>query len=497
VGLVDETVSHNSSVAPSGEIMSEAARSMAREAPARDDIVLAQPDVETIPNEERDRELGPERAVARQRLVWENRRFIFQATGAGLLLSVLLAFLIPKRFESTARLMPPDQGSSGTGMGMAMLAAASGNIGAQLGSGLGSMAGDVLGLKNSSDLFIGMLQSRTVQDNLIDKFDLKQVYSERRIEDAREDLGNHTNLSADRKSGIITIQVVDHDPKRAAAMAGEYVSELNRVVTRLNTSSAHRERVFLEDRLIQVKQDLESAEKNFSEFATKNTALDIPAQGKAMIEALGVLEGQLVAAQTELEGLKQVYADGNVRVRATQARVQELRRQLEKNLGSKPGGPVAADGRDRESLYPSIRELPALGVGYADLYRNTKVQEAVFQTLTQQYELAKVQEAKETPSVKVLDPPDVPEKKSFPPRLLIITLGAVLAIVGSVSWVFGKQSWEQTEREDPQKKFAQEVFHTVRARLPWMATNGSGPGSVSGKVWSRFRRSKEHSNQDL
>jgi hypothetical protein len=72
-----------------------------------------------------------------------------------------------------------------------------------------------------------------------------------------------------------------------------------------------------------------------------------------------------------------------------------------------------------------------------------------------------------------------------------------LAIVGSVSWVFGKQSWEQTEREDPQKKFAQEVFHTVRARLPWMATNGSGPGSVSGKVWSRFRRSKEHSNQDL
>jgi uncharacterized protein involved in exopolysaccharide biosynthesis len=495
VGLVDETVSHNSNVAPRGEIMSEAARSMAREAPAREDIVLAQPDVETFPNEERDQELGPERAVARQRLVWENRQFIFRSTVAGLLLSALVAFLIPKRFESTARLMPPDQGSSS--MGMAMLAAASGNIGAQLGSGLGSMAGNVLGLKNSSDLFIGILQSRTVQDDLIDKLDLKQVYSERRIEDAREDLGNHTNLSADRKSGIITIQVGDHDPKRAAAMAGEYVSELNRVVTQLNTSSAHRERVFLEDRLIQVKQDLEFAEKNFSEFATKNTALDIPAQGKAMIETLGALEGQLVAAQTELEGLKQVYADGNVRVRATQARVQELRRQLEENLGSKPGGPVVADGRDRESLYPSIRELPALGVGYADLYRNTKVQEAVFQTLTQQYELAKVQEAKETPSVKILDPPDVPEKKSFPPRLLIITLGAMLAILGSVSWVFGKQAWDQTVQEDPQKMFAQEVIHTVRARLPWVATNGSNPGSASGKVWSRIPRSKEHSNKDL
>ncbi len=205
-------------------------------------------------------------------------------------------------------------------------------------------------------------------------------------------------------------------------MAGEYISELNRVVTELNTSSAHRERVFLEDRLTHVKQDLETAEKGFSEFASKNTALDIPAQGKAMIEGLGALEGQLVAAQTELEGLKQIYADGNVRVRATQARVQELRRQLEKNLGSKSGGPATGNGQDRESLYPSIRELPVLGVSYADLYRNTKIQEAVFQTLTQEYELAKVQEAKETPSIKVLDSPDTPEKKSFPPRLFIIAL---------------------------------------------------------------------------
>jgi capsule polysaccharide export protein KpsE/RkpR len=305
-------------------------------------------------------------------------------------------------------------------MGMAMLAAASGNIGAQLGSGLGSMAGDLLGLKSSSDLFIGILQSRTVQDELVNKFELRKVYSDRRMEDAREDLGKRTNLSVDRKSGILTIQVVDHDPKRAAALAGEYAGELDRVVTQLNTSSAHRERVFLEDRLTQVKQDLESAEKNFSEFATKNTALDIPTQGRAMIEAAATLEGQLIAAQTELQGLKQVYADANVRVRATQARVAELRQQLEKNLGGNTGGPGAANGQNRHSLYPSIRELPALGVGYADLYRNTKIQEAVFQTLTQEYELAKVQEAKETPSVKILDPPDVPEKRSFPDRKSVV-----------------------------------------------------------------------------
>jgi len=472
--------------------MSEARRSTARETSSREDLVLERPDVEIIRHqEELEEDFAPWLAVDGQRLVWENRRFIFRVTVAGLLLSTLIAFLIPKRFQSTARLMPPDQGNSG--MGMALLAA-SNRIGIDSSSGLGSMAGDLLGLKNSSDLFIGILLSRTVQDDVINKFDLKKVYSDRRMQDAREDLAERTSISSDRKSGIITVQVADNSPKRAAAIAGEYVSELNRVVTQLNTSSAHRERVFLEDRLTQVKQDLETAEKSFSEFASKNTALDIPAQGKAMIEAMGALEGQLVAAETELEGLKQVYADGNVRVRATEARVQELRRQLEQRLGSKPGGPATGNGRDRE--FPSIRELPALGVNYADLYRNTKIQEAVFQTLTQEYELAKVEEAKETPSVKVLDPPDVPEQKSFPPRLLIIALGAMLALAASMSWVFGKRAWDQTEQGDPQKAFAQEVIHTVRARLPWGASNGAGPNSVRGTVWGRFRRTKQYLNED-
>ncbi len=122
-----------------------------------------------------------------------------------------------------------------------------------------------------------------------------------------------------------------------------------------------------------------------------------------------------MAAQTDLESVKQIYSDGNVRVRSTQARVDEgLRRQLEKNLGNKSGDQGTTKAQDTDSLYPSIGELPALGVKYADLYRTTKIQEAIFQTLTQEYELAKVQEAKETPSVKVLDPPDVPGRRVLP-----------------------------------------------------------------------------------
>jgi hypothetical protein len=308
------------------------------------------------------------------RFVWERRRFVSRMAGAGLVLSTTIAFLIPKRFESTTRLMPPDQ----TNSGMAMLAAtASSQTGSNLGSGLGAVAGDLLGLKSSGALFIGILQSRTVQDDLVNKFDLRKLYGDRQFVDARKDLNKNTGISEDRKSGIITIQVTDKSPLHAAAMGQEYVEELNRIVTQLNTSSAHRERVFLEERLAEVKQDLELAEKRFSEYASRNTAIDIQVQGKAMIEAAAALEGQLIAARTELQGLKQVYTEDNVRVRATQARVNEIQTQLQRLGGKDDGGTGTTAAKDK-SMYPSIRELPLLGVSYADLYRTTRVQDMTF-----------------------------------------------------------------------------------------------------------------------
>src|SRR5262249_32857383 len=153
------------------------------------------------------------------------------------------------------------------------------------------------------ELFEGILKSRAVQDDVIGKFDLRKVYRDRYYKDAREDLESRTDVSIERKNGIIDIDVTDRDPKRAAAMAQEYIDQLNRVVIHVNTSSAGREREFLEGRLVQVKTDLENAEKGFSQFASKNTAVDIPAQGKAMIEAGAALQGQLIVAQTEYESL--------------------------------------------------------------------------------------------------------------------------------------------------------------------------------------------------
>jgi hypothetical protein len=139
-------------------------------------------------------------------------------------------------------------------------------------------------------------------------------------------------------------------------------------------------------------------------------------------------------------------------------------------------------------MYPSIRKLPILGVKYADFYRRTKIQEVVYQTLTQQYELAKVQEAKETPSVKVLDAPRIPERKSFPPRLLIMFLCTFLALAGAAVLVLGRARWEEVDAQDPGKVFAQEVFHTMNSRMPWAPPNGSRLQAVTHRVWMRLAR---------
>jgi capsule polysaccharide export protein KpsE/RkpR len=385
---------------------------------------------------------------------WNARKLLFKTLVLGGLVSLAIALLIPARYEATTQLMPPE-GQSGSGM--AMLSALAGRAG-----GLGGVAGDLLGVKNSGALFVGILESRTVKDRLITQFDLQRIYRTAKMEDTRGALAAHTRISEDRKSGILAVTVTDNDPRRAAAMAQAYVDELDRLVEQVSTSSARRERIFLEERLRAVKMDLDSAARQFSIFASKNTAIDIPAQSKAMVEAAATLEGQLIAAEAELHGLETMYTEQNVRVRALRARVAELRSQLGK-MGGESGTSAAPSSETDASLYPAIRQLPLLGVTYADLYRQTKIQETVYELLTQQYELAKVQEAKEVPSVKVLDAAVVPTKKSFPPRLLLTVAGTAFAFLAVCAWILARQAWSEIDPQDPGKKFAAEIAGTVRA----------------------------------
>lgn len=352
-------------------------------------------------------------------LLRRNRSYLIRAAAVGFLVSAVVAFSIPPRYESVVRLMPPDQASGG--MGSAMMSM----LTAKAGDSLGALAGDALNLKNSGALVIGILTSDTVQDDIINRFDLRTSYWEKRYDHTRKILSKRTDVSEDRKSGIITVHVSDSSPIRARAIAQAYVDEVNAKVSQLTTSSAHRERVFLEQRLAEVKEQLDAASLALSSFSSKNKTLDPETQGRAMFQAMATLQGQLIASGAELKGAEQVYGPENSRVLAASAKVAELRSKLQQLTTEGAGSTELQAGQ----LYPSIQQLPVIGNAYIDLYRQTKIDEAVYEALTKQYELAKVEEAKEIPTIKLLDAPELPEGKSWPPRMLIIILGTLTFVV--------------------------------------------------------------------
>jgi len=406
-------------------------------------------------------------------LLWENRRLLWRFALCGLVLSTIFAFTLRNSYTSIARLMPPEkEPSSPLGLMVAMSGAGSGGSGSS--SSLGDVASDLLGAKSEGALVVEMLRGRTVGDELVERFNLCKVYGVKYNEDARTRLAAHTDIAEDKKSGVIVIKVVDHDSRRAAQMAQAYVEAVNNLLAAVSTSSARRERIFVEARLKTVKQALDTAERQFSDYASKNIAIDIPEQGKAMVEAAAVLQGQLIAAQSEVEGLTQIYTENNVRVRSARARVAELRKQLEKLGGDESTLPAnlqpTTGDRDSKEIYPSIRKLPLLGVEWANLYREAKIEETVYELLTGQNELAKIQEAKETASVQAFDVGAVPEKRSGPPRLLIMAVGAIFSFAMSTAWIFGLAAWQRADPDDPRKQFVEHVGRETLVPLFHSAT---------------------------
>jgi capsule polysaccharide export protein KpsE/RkpR len=269
----------------------------------------------------------------------------------------------------------------------------------------------------------------------------------------------------DKKSGVITITFSDTDPRRAQAITQAYLDELNSMVTHANTSSARREREFIEKRLVSVQAELQSAEKALSQFSSTNVTLDIKEQTHAMVDAAAKLQAELIVGQSELDSLQQIYGDGNVRVRAARARIGVLKSELGKMSGSASLEGPNQSGEASSELYPSLRQLPRLAVPYADLYRRVRIQETVFELLSQQYEMSRIEEAKDTPVVAVFDLPLVAEKKSFPPRLIVTLLLTMLAVGATCFYIILRSTWEHVGAGDPRKVLAQEIGETVRRQL--------------------------------
>jgi uncharacterized protein involved in exopolysaccharide biosynthesis len=382
--------------------------------------------------------------IALLRECWIKRGAIAGFVAVGIVLSILYAFHLPLEYTSATSLMPPESNAGSSNL-LSLLSSSASPV-ASAGSAL-------LGAKSTGALFSGILESRTVRESLVARFGLLDRYKTHQLDIAATRLAANTNIRENPKSGIITITVKADSPAVAASLAQGYVEELNRVVTRNSTSAARRERLFLEERLKEIKQDLDSSSAALSQFSSKNKTIDLPSQGKAMMESGLKLEDQLIVAQAELAGLRQTYSEDNLRVRAAEARIGELQRQMNKELGS----PEGIGQRAHDSAYPSFSELPTLGLTLAELERKTRVEEALWEGLTKQYEAAKVQEAKEIPTVRVLDEASIPQRKSAPARLSIVMTGAVLSLATACILVLARSSWQRMDPRDERKLLVAEI----------------------------------------
>jgi tyrosine-protein kinase Etk/Wzc len=383
---------------------------------------------------------------SRLALLWERRRLLFDASLWGAALALLAALLSPSRFTSTVRLMPPDPPLMEQ---LALLHSLSELAGFSLDS---SKTGGSSTFIIPANVFATILSSESVQNGVIDKLRLRDVYGSGTQADARRELSRRTIISVDRKTHFLTIEVTDHDPQRTQKIATEYVLQLNSLLARVDNSASHRERVFLQQRLLEVGHDLQGAESDFSRFSSGNLLVDLHDEDSTLRQTVLYLQGRLIEEKTQLQALRTVYSDDNVHVREAQARILELTRQI-RQLGGHSNAMPADPASTAPPLIP-LRKLPVLGVGYIDLLRRVKVDEALFEALSRKYEVARAQEAREHPSITVLDSPELPEKRVFPLCVPMIAAGTCLAFLFCVTWIVLKSDWDRLGPEDHTKALA-------------------------------------------
>jgi capsule polysaccharide export protein KpsE/RkpR len=387
-------------------------------------------------------------------LLWVRRRFLMGWTFGAMVVTLLLMLLVPNRYRAAAYLNPPDMNPMS---GISLLIGMKGGIP----SGLGSSMGDMLGLKSPGQIYIRQMQSRPVKDALIQRFHLQQAYKTKTIEKTRKALEENSSFNEEKKSGVIEIGVMDRDPNRAAQMANAYAEELGKLVASLNAESGRLEREYFESQLLLAKNDFRQASEELGKYGGQHGALGIDEEGKALGETVAVIQGQLIAARSELRGLQQIYTDSNVLVQQANARVAELTRQLAQvSSGNRPQNQGSAKAKtESHPAGPSIRRMWGLAPSYMNLYGDMKIKEAIVQTLAEQYEISKLQENRRVTEIQVLDPAQPPEKKATPHRALT-TLIVGFLVFGILSvWIVAKDRWARLGADNPWKQILQPATH--------------------------------------
>ncbi len=349
------------------------------------------------------------------------------------IVSAAISFVLPNVYKAGAKLLPPQQSQSGAS---ALLS--------QLGGAAGALAGSA-GLKNPNDLYIGMLKSRTVADKLIAKFDLQKVYDVETMEKTRSILEANTTIAAG-KDGLISIEVEDENKKLVAQLANAYVSELVSLTKVLAVTEASQRRVFFERQLEQSKDNLAKAEMALKSALDTHGVISVDADSRAIVETVGRLRAQISAKDIQISAMQAFVTTNNPEYKRAQEELISLRAELSKLENGRPalaGDAVANPGKQ-------------VGLENIKILRDVKYYQMLYELLAKQYEAARLDEAKDSALIQVLDPAIDPERKFKPKRSVLILVSTILALIAAVAWAFmaetrkkiladtdGKAQWEQ------------------------------------------------------
>ncbi len=388
---------------------------------------------ETLPPEAAHDDRDDEISLLELLITMARRKWlIFKITAAFALVALVVSFVLPKSYTATTTVLPPQQNSS-------LSSAIISQIGS-LGS-LGALAGSSMGLKNPNDMFVAMFKSRTVEDAMIQRFGLMAEYRQKYMSTARKAFEKHAIVEAGTKDNLIHISVDDKDPKRAAEIANAYVDEYRKLSEHLAIGEAAQRRLFFEQQLEQAKDNLENAEEALKETEQKTGMIQLDSQARALIESAAALRAQVTAKEVQLQAMR-TYATGqNSDVVQAQQELDSLKAQLTK---------LGGNADDSAGLIVPKGLVPQAGIEYVRKLRDVKYYETIFGILARQYELAKLDEAKEGALIQVVDPAIVPDYKSFPKRGLITIIAAIAGFFIGICVAFFREGMERL-RQDPEQ----------------------------------------------
>jgi len=374
-------------------------------------------------------------------VIVQYRRLILKIAAYTIVIGVIVSLLLPIRYTATTSILPPQQTSSA---GSALMA--------QLGSlsSVASLAGGSLGLKNPNDLQVAMLKSRTVEDAMLDRFHLVELFDVKQRSDARTKLEKVVDIDNGAKDGLIRISVTDRNPQRAAEMANGYVEEFKRLSANLAVTEASQRRLFFEQQLTQAKDNLANAEEDLKKTGQKTGLIQLDSQTRATIELVAELRGEIAAKEVQINAMRSFATGENPELQMAEQQLAGLRSQAEK-MGA------ASEGASN-ALIPK-GGMQEAGVQYIRKLRDVKYFETIFDLFARQYEIAKVDEARQGATVQVVDRAIVPDRRSSPKRTLIVLGAAVLGLFFGVVWAFSREGLTRLSK-NPAEQHRLELLKT-------------------------------------